>query len=29
MTWFRNQMPVHWFEVGDVQKVIEEVRKWL
>lgn len=28
MTWFRNQMPVHWYTVGDTQKVLKEVEDW-
>lgn len=26
-TWFKNQMDVHWFELGD-EKLMDEIEKW-
>lgn len=27
-TWFKNQMPVHWFLYNQVEEMIEDVKKW-
>ena len=28
-TWFKNQMPVHWFEAQNRDEIYSEVKEWL
>ena len=28
-TWFKNQMPVHWFEAQDRDEIYDAVKEWL
>lgn len=28
MTWFRNQMPVHWYELDKTSQILQEVSSW-
>ena len=28
-TWFKHQMPVHWFEAGNNKSILESVKEWL
>lgn len=28
-TWFKHQMPVHWFEVTDKEMILKDVKDWL